>query len=431
VEFVYYKIMKKQMLGRLQDFFGKALGRIAARYIKKFQPRIIVIAGSVGKTATTQAIATTLREHFQVRATIANYNTATGVPLSILGERFPVSRMGWVTLIPRMWLRSGKKQDFDLLVLEIGTDHPGELQQFAYLRPDIGVVTAVAPEHMEFFPSLEAVAAEELSIGSFCEKLIVNKDMVQSKLLKAYAPEDAVLIGTKTKFTVSKPTSDTVTVTCGSMTLKKVKTNLVGTHSLYALLVSATVAQMFGQDEAAIRLGLENITPIPGRMQLLDGIKQSKIIDDTYNSSPEAALAALDTLYSTPGKQRIALLGSMNELGKTAPQAHREVGNYCDPKKLDLVVTLGDLANNFTAKAAKKRGCEVIETDSPYAAAAAIQARLKPNAVILAKGSQNGVFAEETVKQLLKDAQDQRYLVRQSPYWLAVKRVAFQDSPHA
>lgn len=429
MEFVYYRNMKKQSLERLQVFFGKALGYIAARYIKKIKPRIIVVAGSVGKTATTQALASTLREHFKVRATIANYNTATGVPLSILGERFPVSRSGWITLIPRMWLRSGKQQDFDLLVLEIGTDHPGELGQFAYLQPEIGVVAAVAPEHMQFFGTIDAVAAEELSIGSFCAKLVINKDMVQPKLLKTYAPDDALLIGSKTGFTISNLVDDAVTLTCGSMTLKNLNTQLVGTHSLYRLLVSATVAQMLGLDEAAIRAGLEKVEPIAGRMRLLKGIEHSKIIDDTYNSSPEAAIAALDTLYELPAKQRIALLGSMNELGKTAPAAHRNLGNHCDPKKLALVVTLGDLANNYTAKAARKRGCAVIEASSPYAAAKAIQAHLKPHAVILAKGSQNGVFAEEAVKQLLKDTNDCNHLVRQSPYWLAVKRVAFQDGP--
>jgi UDP-N-acetylmuramoyl-tripeptide--D-alanyl-D-alanine ligase len=423
--------MKKQMLERLQVFFGKALGYIAARYLKKFQPRIIVIAGSVGKTATTQAIATTLSKRFRVRATIANYNTATGVPLSILGERFPVSRKGWITLIPRMWLRSGKLQDFDVLVLEIGTDHPDELRQFAYLHPEIGVITAVAPEHMENFSSLEAVAKEELSVGTYCTKLVINKDMVQPKLLKKYAPDNAIFIGSKTPFTISKPAGDIVTIECGSMKLAKLKTHLVGTHSFYSLLASATVAQMFGLTKDEIRTALEAIKPIPGRMQLLDGIEASKIIDDTYNSSPEAAIAALDTLYAMPGKQRIALLGSMNELGDTAPKLHRDLGNHCDPKKLNLVVTLGDLANNFTADAARKRGCEVIEASSPYMAAEVIQARLKPHAIILAKGSQNGVFAEEAVKQLLKDSRDQSHLVRQSPYWLAVKRIAFQGNPHA
>lgn len=415
--------MKRQ----IQNFFGTALGFIARRYIEAFQPRIIVIAGSIGKTATTQAIATVLQEQFSLRATIANYNTPTGVPLSIFDEHFPVTRLGWVTLIPRLWLKSRHKQDFDVLVLEIGTDHPGELKKFAYLKPELGVITAVTPEHMAFFDDLDAAAAEEFSIREFCATLLINRDMVSDKHLLRYTPENALLVGAGTAYTVAAATGNAITIRYGDRTLKNVRTHLVGTHSLYSLLLAATVASMVGMDERLIRKGLERIRPVRGRMQLLEGKKHSKIIDDTYNSSPEAAFAALDTLYSFPGKQRIAILGSMNELGKTAPLSHRNLGSHCDPDKLDLVVTLGEKANKYIAKAARKRGCEVYEAKSPYDAADFILDRLKSHAVILAKGSQNGVFAEEAVKHLLKNTKDQKQLVRQTPYWLAIKRIDYAD----
>jgi len=421
--------MKKQVIGQIQNLFGRALAAIAEGYLKEFQPRVVVVAGSVGKTATTQATATCLSEQFRVRATYANYNTATGVPLSILGERFPVTRMGWVALLPRMWLRAQKRQDFDLLVLEIGTDHPNELQRFAYLRPELGIVTAVTPEHMEFFKTIEAVAAEELSISNFCEQLIINRDMVESQYIEKYAGNNVQLIGKRTPCNIARASGRAVTLQCGPLRLRNVRTHLVGTHSLYALLTAAAVAEKFGMDEENIKRGLKNIKPVPGRMQLLDGKGHTKIIDDTYNSSPDAAIAALNTIYKLPGKQRIALLGSMNELGRTAPKAHRVVGEHCDPKKLDLVITLGDLSNKYTAKTARERGCTVIKAKSPYAAAEIILKNLKPNAIVLAKGSQNGVFAEETVKLLLKHKTDSKKLVRQTPYWLAVKRIAFPDAP--
>jgi UDP-N-acetylmuramoyl-tripeptide--D-alanyl-D-alanine ligase len=421
--------MKKQGIGRIQELFGRALASIAEGYLKKFQPRVVVVAGSVGKTATTQAVATVLSERFRVRATHANYNTATGVPLSIFGETFPVSRAGWIALLPRMWWRAQKRQDFDLLVLEIGTDRPDELRKFAYLRPELGVVTAVSPEHMEFFKSIETVAAEELSVGDFCEQLIINRDMVRPAFIKKYARASVQLIGERTDYKIARSSGNVLTLQCGPLTLRNVRTHLVGTHSQHALLAAAAVAQTLDMSEKSIRRGLQNITPIPGRMQLLDGKKHSKIIDDTYNSSPEAAIAALNTLYEMPGKQRIALLGNMNELGKTAARAHRTIGNHCDPDKLDFVVTLGPMANKYTARFARQRGCEVIETTSPYAAAGIISDRLKSHAVVLAKGSQNEVFAEETVKQLLKNPRDSKKLVRQTPYWLAVKRIAFSDAP--
>lgn len=421
--------MKKQMLERIQEMFGRALATIAQRYLEEFQPQVVVVAGSVGKTATTQAIATVLSERFRVRATYANYNTATGVPLSILGEKFPVTRLGWAMLLPRMWLRAQKQQDFDLLVLEIGTDHPGELQQFAYLRPQLGIVTAVAPEHMEFFGTLDAVAAEELGIRKFCTQLIINRDTVRPTFIKKYADKTAFFIGKQTEYNITGSYGKTVSLQCGPLELKSVNTHLVGKHSLYSMLVAATVAQILGMDEKAIRHGLQNVKPIPGRMQLLDGKKHSTIIDDTYNSSPEAAIAALNTLYELPGKQHIALLGSMNELGKTTALAHRTVGRFCDPAKLDLVVTLGTAANEYLARAARQRGCEVIETMTPYAAAEIIAQNLKSHAIVLAKGSQNGVFAEEAIKPLLKKQTDHTKLVRQTPYWLATKHIAFTDTP--
>jgi UDP-N-acetylmuramoyl-tripeptide--D-alanyl-D-alanine ligase len=421
--------MKKQIAAKILGFYGEMLSLIALGYLKNYRPRVVVVAGSVGKTSTTQAIASVLGARFKVRATLGSYNTHHGVPMSIFGEPFPVTKIGWLSLIPRMWWRSLWKMNFDVLVLEVGTDRPGDLGQFAYLQPELGVLTAVTPEHMENFTDLGDVAIEEFSISDYCQKLVINRDMVNQYFIDKYATVPFRLIGNVTEYTARHSSSKNVTIQTESMTLKNVKTHLVGTHSLYGILAAVTVAEVFGMPEKAIRRGLEQVKPIAGRMQLLDGKKHSKIIDDTYNSSPEAVIAALDTLYTLTGKQRIALLGTMNELGKISPQAHTDIGNYCDPEKLDLVVTLGDLANKYTALAARQRGCEVIETQTPYEAGKVISKHLKSHAVILAKGSQNGVFAEESVKLLLRNWRDRNKLVRQTPYWLAIKRITFDDAP--
>jgi len=161
-------------------------------------------------------------------------------------------------------------------------------------------------------------------------------------------------------------------------------------------------------------------------MQILRGVENSIIIDDTYNASPVAVKAALDVLYGTTAPQRIAILGSMNELGGYSRQAHEEVGEYCDPKKLDLVITIGKDAEKHLAPAAKKRGCTVESVMSPYEAGERARNALKSSAVVLAKGSQNGVFAEEALKSLLSDPNDEGRLVRQSKYWLGVKSKQFK-----
>ena len=160
-------------------------------------------------------------------------------------------------------------------------------------------------------------------------------------------------------------------------------------------------------------------------MNVLNGINSSTIIDDTYNSSPSAVVAGLDVLYGMKANQRIAILGTMNELGKFSDKSHEEIGKYCDPKKLDLVVTIGVPAEKFTAKFAKKNGCEVYSFVSPFEAGDFVRTKMKKGAVIFAKGSQNRVFTEESLKVLLDKPQDVKKLVRQSKYWLDIKEKQF------
>jgi UDP-N-acetylmuramyl pentapeptide synthase len=145
------------------------------------------------------------------------------------------------------------------------------------------------------------------------------------------------------------------------------------------------------------------------------------IIDDTYNASPAAVKAALDSLYAIDTPQRIAILGMMNELGNLSPETHKKIGEYCDPKHLNLVVTIGKDANDFLAPAAEKRGCRVYKASDAKDAGEFVKKEMVQGATILAKGSQNGVFAEEAVKILLDDPSDRSKLVRQSEVWLKKK----------
>src|SRR5581483_9254604 len=112
------------------------------------------------------------------------------------------------------------------------------------------------------------------------------------------------------------------------------------------------------------------------RMQRLKGIKDSLIIDETYNASPFAVKAALDSLYAMKAPQKIAILGNMNELGESSEEAHREIGAYCEPKQLNLVVTIGPDANKFTAEEPKKNGCQVASFNDPYSAGEFVRNRM-------------------------------------------------------
>jgi len=381
--------------------------RRTAKFIKKKRPKIVAVTGSVGKTSTTQAIATVLRTKLLVLTTKGNYNTDIGVVMTIFGQQSKTNTLAWSWLCLKVLFLSLGKPKHDVYVLELGTDHPGEIATFSFLKPDIAVVTAVAPEHMEFFKTLEAVAEEELAVSKYSRVTFINKRMVAERYIKDikdsefYDRSDVQLLAPKLK--------------------------VVGEHSFDAVAAAAKVANTFGMNTDEINDAIQKIEPQPGRMSVLRGIKDSTLIDDTYNSSPEAAKAALDYLYSLEAPQIIALLGNMNELGETSAESHKEIGAYCDPNRLDLVLTLGPDSNKFLAEAAEKKGCQVIRCETPYEAGDKIREILESGAIVLLKGSQNGVYAEEATRMLLADPDDASKLVRQTSYWPAKKKANFEQ----
>lgn len=134
-------------------------------------------------------------------------------------------------------------------------------------------------------------------------------------------------------------------------------------------------------------------------------------------------------LYATDAKHKIAILGSMNELGQSSDAAHKTVGDHCDPSQLDMIFTIGTAANTVLAQAAEDRGCHVQRCTSPYDAGNQVRQLLTADTTVLAKGSQNGVFAEEAVRLLLADPADATLLVRQDADWVGIKQKQFGERP--
>lgn len=414
----------------LTSVFCKQMQKIIAKH----NPKIIAVAGSVGKTSTKMAIATILKEQHSVRYQNGNYNTLLSVPFIFLGINVPSlnSLIGWhkAWRVGQKILKS--KYYPQVVVIELGTDHIGELINFkGVLEPDITVVTAVSDEHMEFFGTLDAVAREELSVAEFSKQLVISRDNIDLQYLDKYLPKNTKYI----TYGFDKSDYQIKVVSHGidgyktqiDFNSEKIVTNIkvAARHSLQAACAAVSVANMLGVGIKNIEQGLKKIKPMPGRMQILNGINDSIIIDDTYNSSPLAVKEALNTLYEYKGTQKIAILGMMNELGDTSQVSHEWAGALCDPKKLDLLITLGKDANNYLAPVAAKKGCNVIKVNSPYEAGEILKKEIIHGSVILAKGSQNGVFAEEAIKPILASNADQSKLVRQSKFWLSKKKVQF------
>ncbi len=406
------------------------------KYFAKHKPILVVVTGSVGKTSTKNALATVLSEKYRVRAHDGNHNMDLSVPLALMGIDYPGgvhSISAWLKVLTAMDLRIEQEKDVDVIVQELGTDKPGQIAHFgSYLRPDIAVVTAVSAEHMEFFRSLDAVAKEELSVAKFSKLTVINRDDIDGKYAK-YAKTtsiDTYGLSKESEYRLEIEPASPLDGRIGKLFMPgwgevSITLQLIGDHSLKAAIATACVGAKLGMSAEQIAVGVSKIRPTKGRMQVLRGLDGSTIIDDTYNSSPQAVKAALDTLYQVEAPQRIAILGSMNELGETSAKAHETVGRICDPKKLEWVVTIGEEAAKYLAPAANKNGCRVRSFLTPYMAGGFVHSVLEHGAVILVKGSQNGVFAEEAIKVLLHSTEDEELLVRQSENWIDKKREQF------
>ncbi|HSX31641.1 MAG TPA: Mur ligase family protein [Candidatus Saccharimonadales bacterium] len=417
---------------------GKAfLTAMLSHQVRRLRTRhsfkVVGVAGSVGKTSTKIAVARLLSASAKVQWQEGNYNDPVTVPLIFFGHSQPhiFNIVAWARILLANERMLRRPYPYKYVVAELGTDTPGTIKQFAYLKPDLVIITAVTPEHMEYFGTLDAVAAEELTALRYAKQSLVNIDDVPA----AYLKDQTYLsfgLTSKATYYVSKRKSKAhhggQTVTFYVQKDHKIDTHiaLLGEQGAKVAVAAVAAGHVLGLDKHALEAGIATLAAFAGRMQVLPGVKNSTLIDDTYNASPVAAKAALDVLYSGSAPQRIAILGSMNELGDYSPEAHTEVGEYCDPKKLDLVITIGRDAERYLAPAAQARGCTVMSFTSPYDAGNYVLSGLEEGAVVLAKGSQNRVFAEEALKALLADPEDAHKLVRQSPYWLKIKRKQFK-----
>ena len=390
---------------------------------------VVAVAGSVGKTSTKLAVARLLEASGKsVRYQEGNYNDRVSVPLVFFGETMPslFNIFAWLRVLGRMSRQVKHGYDYDVVVVELGTDGPGQMADFAYIHPDITVLSAVSPEHMLQFGTIDAVASEELEVSSYSWQLLVNVADVAAKYLdgisyKSYGvgqPADyqAEVIGSH------GVVGQQLLIKSADSEDFKVSTDYGGRQGATIVLAAVAVAKMLSIDNDTIVSAVADLKPFAGRLQILEGINDSTIIDDTYNSSPLATKAALDLLYATDAKQKIAILGDMNELGDSSVQEHRDLGTYCRADQLDYVVTIGTKSRDDLAPAAKESGCRVKSFTSPVDAGNFVKDIVASGAVILAKGSQNGVFSEEAVKQLLRNPDDASKLVRQSDDWLSKKK---------
>mgnify|MGYP003392633758 CR=1 FL=1 len=413
---------------------------LAQRILQRHEPRIVAITGSVGKTSAKTAIAGVLSKQFTVRAGESSFNNEIGVPLAIIGiaESPGKNMLGWVGVVVKgvRTMLAPKGRYPQILVLEFGADHPGDIRYLMEsFPPSISVLTAVAKVHLEQFRSIENVAREKSLIISLLPpsgKAIINAD---DPLVAPLARKTSVAV---TTFGTSEAADFSATalqvvdkegiiglafkIGHGGRVVPLFIPSVTGGHHVYAMLAAAAVADAVGMNLVDIGNALADYRTPRGRGRLIDGIGGALIVDDTYNASPISTKAALHTLASLGqlrGGKTIAILGDMLELGDYMDQGHREVGRVVKELGIDILLTVGELASRIS-KSARDAG---ISEDSVHAFVSREQAidfvrpQLTATDTILVKGSQGARMEKVVVALMAHPEQAGELVVRQSAKW--------------
>ena len=425
------------MLKKIVQFI---LATEAKLVIRRFKPKIVAVTGSVGKTSTKEAIFTVLSTHFRTRKSPKSYNSNWGVPLTILGLNSEWnSPWGWLVNMVKGMGAIFAREYPEILVLEMGVDRPGDIDYLlSMVKPNVSVVTAIGeiPVHVEFFSGPKAVAYEKGKIVRATLRdgtTILNFDDEVVSSMRAEAPGNTVTfgVGKGADMKVSQYKLLTETGPAGmvpkGVTFKlDYKGNTVpirlegafGKQQMYVVSAAAAVGAAFDLNLIKIAEALATYKPAPGRLHVVEGIKDSLIVDDTYNASPMAMHAALDTLKDMPARRKIAVLGDMLEIGKYTIEAHQAMGELAAPI-LNLLITVGPRAK-FIAKEAIARGMDkknVLEFPSSKDAGRALQEMITPGDLILVKGSQS-MRMEHVVEEVMRyPEKKEELLVRQDIHW--------------
>lgn len=377
------------------DETTRALQDLARHVRDTVDPLLIAITGSVGKTTTKTLTHALVRDTRKTHATPGNFNNQWGLPLSLLG------------LTP----------DDEWMVAELGMSAGGEIASLTALaRPKIGVITNVAPVHMENFDSLAGVAAAKRELADGLGRdatLIVNYDDPHTAAIgrdQAVRLERVITFGRGAGADVSATTPRPANsgwefdLVMPSQAPVRMQLPLPGEHSVANFLAAAAVAHALEVPAITVAGRAANLLLPAMRGQIRHTVENVTILDDSYNASPAAMISALDTLLALPGNGRLILAaGDMRELGSWSEDAHREVGLHAAQLEYDIVFTVGVLARDIGhgARAGGLAADSIRAFSTADEAAAALTTELRPGDRLVVKGSR-AMCMERIVQALLR-----------------------------
>ncbi len=366
------------------DDARRAMGRLATAVRRRFRGSVIAVAGSNGKTGTKHLIHAALSSQLRGSMSPKSFNNDVGVPVTLFAA----------------------DASDDFVVLEMGTNHPGEIAHLSRMaEPDVAVITNVGAEHLEFFGDLAGVAKENAQVTAgmtLAGTLVINGDDANlvSHVIAGQAGPHATRFGwaegntarpTNVRCTADGTTFDWVDDVAGNVGPFFVP--LLGRHVAANALAAILVARGMGVPHGEIRRGLSAATGPEWRLQL-DRVGPVTVLNDAYNANPTSTAAALDTVRDLPtAGRRVAVLGDMLEMGHAAAAGHADVGRLAAAAGVDVLVCVGPLSA-ATAAAAKDAGLGVVlHVLTTAEAAALVPTLLRGGDLVLLKASR-GIHLE-------------------------------------
>ncbi len=314
----------------------EALAAVANITRERSSAKVIGITGSQGKTTVKEMIGSILSQAGETLITPKNQNNTIGVPLTLLSLT----------------------DQHEFAVIEMGADRHGEIRFSASTaKPNIALITNANDAHVEGFGSLAGIVeakGEIIDATNLTGRLVLNYDDANVKTWVARAESRVIK-----KFSVHSSNADyfasdvclgsegtaefTLNTPLGSQTIKL---GLLGSHNVLNAVAASAAAMEAGANPSHVKTGLESVQPVTGRLSLTKGIKQCKLLDDTYNASPSSFRAAIDVFKFFPG-EKVLVAGDMRELGIKSEEFHRQIGEYAANSGIERLYAIGDKSRHM------------------------------------------------------------------------------------
>jgi len=305
----------------------KALADIASYFRDHIKPKVIAITGSNGKTSTKEVLVSIMSNYLdrnQLLFTAGNFNNDIGLPLTLINL----------------------EKTHTHVVLELGMNHAGEIAELTKIaKPHIGLITNIGEAHIQNFDSKDNIAEAKKELFNNSDQLEISilprDDDYYEFLAKNKKDLKEITFGFTQEATINCKVLNDQTITIFTPEESfDVKINLLGKHNIKNILAACACSYALNIPGNVIKKGIELIKPYTGRLEIINGLGGSVVINDSYNSNPTSMKEAVDVLRSMQGK-KILIIGDMAELGDDTNKYHQELGDYIKKAQIDFTLAVG------------------------------------------------------------------------------------------